>query len=105
MAEGIEEVKIILDRIDDCLFLNGCGSHRKFVLELKLALERGLPEFGRAYCSANWWGGAGSMSDLWPGDSSETSKYRRLLIELVEKVEALEGHCDIASMRASQLKS
>jgi hypothetical protein len=53
------------------------------------------------YCSLDWWGGAGSLADEIPQQSSVARHVMRLLVELVDAFELLGVECPRARSWAS----
>jgi hypothetical protein len=95
-----------LDAIEAlCTFLVTRDAYRyQTAAALREAVSGTVDNFQTIYCSANWWGGAGSMVDYWARDASETSRYEAMLIELADAVEAWGLQCPAAKQRGNQLR-
>jgi len=97
----IDRVLRVLDRL-----LAAVGDpRRRHVHHLRAALDETEAAFEGLYASATWWGGAGSMCDVWLSDEIASRDYHRALVELVEAAEALGVRCGPARGQAGLLRA
>jgi hypothetical protein len=64
-------------------------------LAAALATDRAKAE--ALYCSADWWGGSGSVADFIPEDVGVRHRIMRLLVDLVQAFDELGMPCPRAS--------
>jgi hypothetical protein len=100
-ATAAGEISETLQRIATVL---GRDPHSRFALDLAQIVVERPQDAMRDYCTAGWWGGAGSVCDVWLESEADTQLLGRLLVQLVDGFEAAGVHCEPAFARANQFR-
>ncbi|HXI86546.1 MAG TPA: hypothetical protein VNH64_03755 [Parvularculaceae bacterium] len=99
----ISSVVAVLDRIHGELSAE-YPYHAGLAVSLAEEVQRDFGAAGARYCSAEWWGGAGSMFDIAPSDRVMRRRLAVLLVELVEQFDRVGIRCASAASGAEILK-